>query len=90
MYAESRKMLQMNLVPQQTQRMGVWTQRGKEREGQIGRVALTYIHGRVCSGELLGSCCIAQGDGLVLCDNVEGWGVVLGGRLKKEEICVYM
>ena len=28
----------------QTQRMGLWTQLGKEREGGIERVALKYIH----------------------------------------------
>ena len=28
--------------------MGLWTQRGKERVGQIERVALTYIHYYMC------------------------------------------
>ena len=39
-------------------------------------------------GELVGSRCIAQGAQLVLCDNAEGWGGGLGGRLQKEEMYV--
>ena len=43
------KMVKMNLfsrggIETQTQRMDLWTQQGKERVGQIERVALTYIH----------------------------------------------
>ena len=31
-------------IETQTQRMDLWTQQGKERVGQIERVALTYTH----------------------------------------------
>ena len=46
---ESRKMVLMNLfvgleLETQMERMDLWIQQGKERVGQIERVALTYIH----------------------------------------------
>ena len=46
---ESRKMVLMILfvgleLETQMERMDLWIQQGKERVGQIERVALTYIH----------------------------------------------
>ena len=32
----------------------------------------------------MGSCCVAQGVHLVLCDNLEGWDGVAGGREVQE------
>ena len=49
MYVESRKNgadepICRAGVQMQTYRRDMWTQQGKEGVGQIGRVALTYVH----------------------------------------------
>ena len=53
--------------------------------GQMERVALKYIHYQVknekASGNLL---CDAGSSNLVLCDNLERWGRVGGGREVQE------
>ena len=50
----------------------------------MGRVALTYKH--VSKGELVGSCCLAQGAGLG--GHLEGKKAA--GRLKREGLYGYM
>ena len=40
----------------QTQTTDLWTQPGKEKVGWTERVALTFIHSRVYSRWLVGSC----------------------------------
>ena len=45
----------------QTYRADLWTQRGKERVGRMGRAALTCTHHHVSDRGLAGSCGAAQG-----------------------------
>lgn len=54
---------------------------GKERVGQIGRVALTHIHYCVGDRELVGGCGTQRELSSAICDGLEGWdGGGVGGR----------
>ena len=64
---------------------------GKERVGQTERVALTYIQCRVLNRQFVGSSCTTQGaqSSSVMTPRGE-MAVGVGGRLKKEQIHVYL
>ena len=61
-----------------------WTQRGKEGSGTNGeRSVETYT--------LVGICCMTQGAQTGLCDSLEGWDGMGGGREGQAEgdICIH-
>ena len=81
-------MLQVNLFAGQEQRSrlrDLWTQQGKKRMRQTGRVALMHIRCHGLNRQLMGSCCADKELSSGLCDHPEGWGEgEVGGRLKGE------
>ena len=92
---ESKTMVLMNLFSGQQ-----WRHRPREqtyghgREGGAGTngessvetYTLSHINGRP-----VGTCCVALGAPLVLCDNLEGWDGMGGeGRFKTEGTCEYL
>ena len=77
----------------QTQRRDLWTQRGKEREGQIGRVTLTHTHYHVLNKTASGNwLCDAGSSTRGLCDNLQGRDGAGDGREVQEggDICIPM
>ena len=48
----------------QTLRMDLWTQKGREEEGGMNSDPGIDIYTLPCIKQLLGTCCIAQGDQL--------------------------
>ena len=85
-------MVLMNLFAGQQwryrQRTELWTQWGKERVGQIERVAWKFITiYKTASGNLVYD---AGSSNQVLCDNLEGWDRLGGGRKVQErgDICM--
>ena len=80
-------------IEMQMQRIDTWTQWGKGRVKQIGRVGLTYIPYYVWNRWLVRSCCITQGVQL----SILWWhrrvgleGGEMERRLKREGIYVYI
>ena len=71
-------------IETQTQRTDLWTQRGKERVGQIETVALQDIHYHMLSRQ--------KWESAQCCDNLEGWDEMGGGREVQVggDICKFM
>ena len=61
---------------------GLVKQWGRERVGQMDRVALTYPHQHTQNKQAAGRCYMAQELSLVLCDGRAGWGGM--GALQRE------